>query len=167
MNRMLGNTYSLHYKDQLERSGRISGTILIIIGLIFLVGGLKNIIAHIRIRTTKYTVVPGKVIAWDKKTSHVKMSRKTDYYPTMEFEYEGATHKIRSKKSFGEESMTAFTTASKDGQFEVRVPIGDLQNAIPNYDLDRNEKLRSDIWECGFGLVIIAIGVFFIASRHR
>jgi len=155
----------LHYSKYLERSGRISGTILIVLGAVLLFNGLKNIITHLHMRKTKYTIVPGKVVSWEKKETHVKLSRKTDYFPTLEFTYEGKVIKARSKRSFGEETMTAFDKASKEGRFEVRVPVGDPYEAVPNYELERNEKLYSGLIVSLCGAFLVALGVFFILNR--
>ncbi len=162
---MFGRIHHLHYTRYLERSGRISGTILIIIGLMFLYSGVRKIIAHLHVRKTKYTIVRGKVTSWDKKVSHVKLSKKTEYFPILEFEYDGRAYKVKSKNSFGEETMTAFDAASREERFEVRVPVDDVYNAVPNYELDRNAKLREGLWALGFGLFLAIIGIVFIVNR--
>ncbi len=162
---MFGKIHHLHYTRYLERSGRISGTILIIIGLYFIVNGIRKIATHLHMRKTQYTIVSGKVTNWDKKVSHVKLSKKTEYFPTLAFTYEGREYSVKSKTAFGEETMTAFTTASSEDRFEIRVPINNPYDAVPNYELDRNEKLREGLWALGFGLVLAAIGVVFIVNR--
>ncbi len=165
MDKIVGKIHDLHYTKYLERSGRISGTILIIIGLMFLYNGVRKIISYLHVRKTKYTIVRGKVTSWDKKVSHVKLSKKTEYFPILEFEYEGTAYKVKSKRSFGEETMTAFDLASKESRFEVRVPLDDPYDAVPNYELERNEKLYSGLCVSVFGLALIGIGLFFIVTR--
>ncbi len=155
----------LHYTRYLERSGRISGTILIIIGLCFLLSGIKKIATHLHMRKTKYTIVSGKVANWDKKVSHVKLSKKTEYFPTLAFKYEGREYNVKSKMSFGEETMTAFAAASKEGRFEIRVPVNNPYDAVPNYELDRNGKLYAGMCAAGLGIFFVIIGIVFIVNR--
>lgn len=165
MDKIVGKVNYLHYTKYLERSGRISGTILIIIGLMFLYKGISRIISHLHVRKTKYTIVRGKVTSWDKKVSHVKLSKKTDYFPILEFEYAGTSYKVKSKRAFGEETMTAFDTASREDRFEVRVPVNDPYDTVPNYELERNEKLYAGLCVSLFGLFLVCVGVFFIVTR--
>ena len=157
----------LHYTKYLERSGRISGTILIVIGLYFLWTGIKRIAQHLHMRKTEYTIVSGKVIAWDKKVSHVKLSKKTEFFPTLDFSYEGKDYIVKSTTAFGEETKTAFDAACKDGRFEIRVPVGNPYAAVPNYELDRNEKLYGGLCAAVLGAVFVIIGAFFIISRPK
>lgn len=157
----------LHYTKYLERSGRISGTILIVIGLYFLWTGIKRIAQHLHMRKTEYTIVSGKVIAWDKKVSHVKLSKKTEFFPTLDFKYAGRDYTVKSKTAFGEETKTAFDAASSDGRFEIRVPVDHPYEAVPNYELDRNEKLYGGLCAAVLGAVFVFIGAYFIISRPQ
>ena len=167
MDKFAINSYPLHYSKYMERSGRVSGTILIIIGLAFIVNGIKNLVQHLKMTRTEYTVVHGKIITFEKKDRHVKLSKKTDFYPVMEFAYNGNTYKVKSKMSFGEETMGAFAKASDENRFEVRVPKDDIFGAIPNYELNRNEKLFAALWSIGFGLFFAVIGAAFIINRPQ
>lgn len=165
MNTVFKRIQHLHYTKYLERSGRISGTILIIIGLCFLVSGIKKIATHLHMRKTKYTIVSGKVTNWDKKVSHVKLSKKTEYFPTLAFTYEGREYTVKSKMSFGEETMTAFAAASNEDRFEIRVPVNNPYDAVPNYELDRNKKLYEGLRATGFGAFLVVLGIVFIVNR--
>lgn len=167
MYRSITNFHSLHYSKYLERSGRISGTILVIIGLAFIINGIKNLALHLKMNKNEYDIVKGRVISWEKKDRHVKLSKKTDFYPVMEFEYGGNTYKVKSKMSFGEETMSAFSRASDEKRFEIRVPKTDIFGAVPNYELDRNEKLFTALWCIGFGLFFLILGVVFIVNRPQ
>lgn len=167
MKGLFNRFYTLHYTEYLERSSRISGTILIIAGLYFLYAGLKKVISHLRMRKTQYTIVKGKILSWDKKVVHIKLSKKTEYYPTLDFTYGGRPYTVKSKNSFGEETMGAFELASKEGRFEVRVPVDNPYDAVPNYELDRNEKLYAGLCGAVFGLVLAVIGVCFIVTRPQ
>ena len=167
MDKIAARIYTLHYSKYMERSGRVSGTILIIIGLAFIVNGIKNLALHLKMSRTQYTVVHGKIITYEKKDRHVKLSKKTDFYPVMEFTLNGNTYKVKSKMSFGEETMGAFAKASDEGRFEVRVPKDDAFGAIPNYEMNRNEKLFAALWSIGFGLFFAGIGVAFIINRPQ
>lgn len=167
MNSFLAAIRKLHYSKHLERSGRISGTILIFIGIYILIGGLRDIISHLHMKKTKYTIVFGKVTNWDKKVSHVKLSKKTDYFPTLEFVYEGRDYSVKCKKGFGEDTMNAFTNASCDGRFEIRVPASNPNAAVPNYEMDRNLKLYAGIKASILGIGFIVLGTVFILNRPR
>lgn len=167
MNSIFTSVSGLYYSEHLERSGRISGTILIIIGLYVVACGLRDIISHFYIKKTKYTIVFGKIKKWDKKTSHVKLSRKTDYYPTLEFIYKDIEYCTKCEKSFGEDTMKAFIKASGEGRFEIRVPVNNPDAAFPNYEMDRKQKLYRGIKTVIPGICFIALGMVFILTRHR
>ncbi len=153
--------YPLHYTEHLERSGRIAGIIMLVIGSVILLRGIYNIFIHIRRNKTQYSVVLGKITGSEKVTRVVRRSVITDYFPILEFEYKGEKYSVKSKKALGVETMTAFEQANRKGDIEIRVPTGNPEEAFLNYELSRNEKLYAGLKVCIIGVILIAIGLFF------
>ncbi len=161
MNLFFTGVYPLHYTEHLERSGKIAGTIMLVLGSIILLHGIYNVFIHIRRNKTQYSVVLGKVAGSEKATRAVRRAVMTDYYPILEFEYKGRKYSVKSTKALGIETITAFEQANKKGDIEIRVPTGNPEGAFLNYEFSRNEKLYAGLKVCILGVILIAIVLFF------
>lgn len=162
MNRVYNCINALNvYAQSMEKTSRVFGMVIFAIGLIITVTGIKKAWQYLRIVTTKYKNVPGKIVDCIKEEKVIKQGRQVDFYPVVEFEYGGEIRRVKSRIPFGSATMDAFNHADSMGELEIKVPINDIDGAVPDYEINRGSKLTNALEICGIGIAFAVAGLVF------
>ncbi len=152
------------YSRSMERTSKIFGFVIFAVGVVILIAGLRKTVRYLRIVTTKYRTVPGKIVDCIKEERQIKHGKQTDYYPVMEFEYEGRVHTVKSRVPYGASTVAAFGEADMQGTLEIRVPKNDIDGALPELERNRGSKLANGLQICGIGLAFFVAGLVFMLT---
>lgn len=152
------------YSQSMERTSKVFGFVIFAVGVVILIAGLRKTVRYLRIVTTKYRTVPGKIVDCIKEERQIKHGKQTDYYPVMEFEYEGRIHTVKSRVPYGASTVAAFNEADMQGTLEIRVPKDDIDGALPELEANRGSKLMNGLQICGIGLAFAVAGLVFMLT---